>query len=58
LGGGVILVAYAVWRDWLIGHGQQWWQPLIFLAQIWGSLVAGLVLNRIASGLRLIPRQT
>lgn len=57
LGGGVILVAYTVWRDWLIAHGEQW-QPLIFLAQIWGSLVAGLVLNRIASGLRLIPRQT
>lgn len=58
LGSGVILVAYTVWHDWMIAHGQQWWQPLIFLAQIWGSLVAGLVLNRIASGLRLIPRQT
>jgi len=57
LGGGVTLVASSVWRDWLIAHGQQW-QPLIFLAQIWGSLFAGLVLNRIASGLRLIPRQT
>lgn len=57
LGGGVTLVAYTVWRDWLIAYGPQW-QPLIFLAQIWGSLVAGLVLNRIASGLRLIPRKT
>lgn len=57
LGGGIIFVANTVWRDWLMAHGRQW-QPLIFLAQIWASLVAGLVLNRIASGLRLIPRGT
>jgi len=57
LGGGATLVAYAVWRDWLIAHGNQR-VPLMTLALIWGSLVGGLVLNRIASGLRLIPRRT
>lgn len=57
LGGGFTLVHYTVWRDWLIAHGNQR-VYLMTLALIWGSLVGGPVLNRIASGLRLIPRQT
>jgi len=30
----------------------------MLLAFVWGALFAGPVLNRIASGLRLIPRRT
>jgi len=57
LGGGITLVHYTVCRDWLIAHGNQR-VPLMTLALIWGSLVGGSILNRIASGLRLIPRRT
>jgi len=57
LGGGITLVHYTVCRDWLIAHRNQR-VHLMTLALIWGSLVGGSLLNRIASGLRLIPRRT